>query len=64
MPVMQHYDCVNNSVLRRFLKVSSDLHDVTVGERSFHTQTAATGKAGSPIFECFVRGTTNDAVDD
>jgi len=55
---------VNNSVFRRFLKVSSDVDDVTVGDRLFHARTAATGNARSRIAGCLVRGTINDAVDD
>jgi len=58
------YDRVNNSVFRRFLKVSSDVDDVTVGDRQFLGQTAATGNAQSPIVGCLVRGTINNAVDD
>jgi len=56
---------VNNSVLRRFLKVSSDVDDVTVDNCLLHTRTAtATRKARSPIVECHVRGTIYEAVDD
>jgi len=65
MFVMQHiYDRVNNSVFRRFSKVSSDVDDVTVGGRLFHTQASTTGNARSPIDEYLVLGTVNDAVDD
>jgi len=48
------FDRVNNSVFRRTLNISSDFDDVTVGDRLFHTRTAATGKARSPIVGCFV----------
>jgi len=58
------YDRVNNSVFRRFLNVSIDVDDVTDCGRLFHTRTAATGNARSPIDECLVRGTINDAVAD
>jgi len=39
------YDRVINMVFRRFLKVGSDVDDVTVGDRLFYTQTAGTGNA-------------------
>jgi len=55
---------VNNSVFSRFLKASSDVDQVTVGDRLFYTRTAATGTAQSSIDECLVQETINDAVND
>jgi len=49
---------MNNSVFKRHRKIVSDGDDVTSYERLFHTPTAATGKALSPIVECYVHGTT------
>jgi len=46
------YDRVNISVFRLFLKVSSDVDDVTVCDRLLHTRIAATGNERSPIYEC------------
>jgi len=63
------YDRVDNFVFSIFLKVRLE-HDLLLWWNSqwhvpcCHARTAATENARSPIDECLVRGTINDAIDD
>jgi len=48
-----------SSVLRWRLKADSDVDEVTLDGRLFHTRKAATGNARSPMVEWRVGGTTS-----
>ena len=49
--------------MRRRLKADSDVDEVTLDGRLFHTREAATGNARSPMVEWRVGGTTRVDVD-
>ena len=53
----------NSSILRRRLKADSDVDEVTLDGRLFHTREAAAGNARSPMEKWRVGGTTSVAVD-
>ena len=50
--------------MTRLLNVSSDVDDVTVAGKLFHTRAAATGKAQSPTVDKCVEGTLSASVND
>jgi len=52
-----------SSVLRRRQKADSDVDEVTLDGRLFHTREAATGNARSPMVEWRVGGMTSVDVD-